>query len=64
MNVDMNYFLLLKNELSLNFLRDHENVLQGLRTAMHLEAVDKNRKDASAAEKFKQFCDYLDSKEV
>ena len=53
MNVDMNYFLLLKNELSLNFLRNHENMLQAVRAAMHLDALQNQKTDAAAAEKFK-----------
>ena len=31
LNIDMNYFMLLKNELSLAFLRKEENAMQLLR---------------------------------
>lgn len=64
MNVDMNFFLLLKNELSLTFLRSHQNMLQAVRTAMHLDALQNEKTDAAAAEKFKQFEEYLKSEEV
>ena len=35
---DINFFLLLKNELSLAFLRKEENILQTLRLGMHIDA--------------------------
>lgn len=42
LNVDLNIFLLLKNELSLCFLRKEENMLQLLKTMIHLLAKQKH----------------------
>jgi hypothetical protein len=38
LNIDMNYFLLLKNELSLAFLRKFDNVIATVRSAIKLYA--------------------------
>jgi hypothetical protein len=38
LNIDMNYFLLLKNELSLAFLRKFDNVVATVKTAIKLYA--------------------------
>jgi len=40
----MNFFLLLKNELSMYFLRKEENVMQTLKSAIHIEAHERNPK--------------------
>lgn len=48
----MNYFLLLKNEVSLSFLRKFDNVLQTVRSAIKLYASKEElgRKDTEAVE--------------
>ena len=38
LNVDMNFFLLLKNELSLSFLRKFDNITQAVRAAIRVYA--------------------------
>jgi len=38
----MNFFLLLKNELSMYFLRKEDNVMQTLKSAIHIEAHERN----------------------
>jgi len=38
LNIDMNYFLLLKNELSLAFLRKNENIIQTIKSAIKIFA--------------------------
>ncbi len=38
LNIDMNYFLLLKNELSLAFLRKFDNVVATVKSAIKLYA--------------------------
>jgi len=40
----MNFFLLLKNELSMYFLRKEDNVMQTLKSAIHIEAHERNAK--------------------
>ena len=52
LNVDMNYFLLLKNELSLAFLRKFDNVVTTVRSAIKLYASknEANRKEIESAE--------------
>lgn len=42
LNVDLNFFLLLKNELSLHFLRKEENALGTLKAAIHIFAKENN----------------------
>lgn len=44
LNVDLNYFLLLKNELSLHFLRREENIMATLKSAIHIFANEQNPK--------------------
>jgi hypothetical protein len=48
----MNYFLLLKNEVSLSFLRKFDNVVQTVRSAIKLYASkeEAGRKETEAAE--------------
>ena len=36
LNIDMNFFLLLKNELSLHFLRQTENMVQTVKLAIRI----------------------------
>jgi predicted metal-binding transcription factor (methanogenesis marker protein 9) len=52
LNIDMNYFLLLKNELSLAFLRKFDNVVATVRSAIKLYACkdEANRKEIEAGE--------------
>ena len=52
LNVDMNYFLLLKNELSLSFLRKFDNVVATVRSAIKLYASkdESNRREIENAE--------------
>ena len=38
LNVDMNYFLLLKNEISLGFLRKFENAISTVKSAIKIYA--------------------------
>ena len=38
MNIDMNYFLLLKNELSLAFLRKFDNIVSTVKAAIRIYA--------------------------
>jgi hypothetical protein len=42
----MNYFLLLKNELSLNFLRQTDNIVQTVRLAAKLQAMQTSQPDS------------------
>lgn len=44
LNVDLNYFLLLKNELSLHFLRKEDNIMATLKSAIHIQATETNPK--------------------
>ena len=48
----MNFFLLLKNELSLNFLRQTENIVQTVKLALRVYASEdeKNRVHEESAE--------------
>lgn len=41
LNVELNFFLLLKNELSLSFLRKEENTMCAVKTAIHLYAREQ-----------------------
>lgn len=52
LNIDMNFFLLLKNELSLNFLRQTENIVQTVKLALRVYASEdeKNRLNEENAE--------------
>ncbi len=52
LNIDMNYFLLLKNELSLAFLRNFDNVVATVRAAIKLYASkdELNRREIEASE--------------
>ena len=52
LNIDMNYFLLLKNELSLAFLRKFDNIVQAVRAAIKLYASkdEQSRKEVEAQE--------------
>jgi predicted metal-binding transcription factor (methanogenesis marker protein 9) len=52
LNVDMNNFLLLKNELSLGFLRNYENIVQTVKAAIKIYASQEEleRKDTEAQE--------------
>lgn len=43
LNIDMNFFLLLKNELSLHFLRQTENVLATVKSAIRIYASEDER---------------------
>lgn len=45
LNIDLNFFLLLKNELSLFFLRNEENTLATLKSAIHIYSKDVNNKE-------------------
>lgn len=47
LNLDMNSFLLLKNELSLAFLRNQNNIVATVKSAIKLYATQEehNRKD-------------------
>lgn len=52
LNIDMNFFLLLKNELSLHFLRDTENIVATLKSAIRIYAseAERERGDEEKAE--------------
>lgn len=52
LNLDMNNFLLLKNELSLAFLRNQDNIVATVKSAIKLYATqeENNRKDLEAQE--------------
>jgi hypothetical protein len=52
LNIDMNFFLLLKNELSLHFLRQTENIVSTVKLALKIYANEdeKNRVSEEAAE--------------
>lgn len=50
LNVDLNFFLLLKNELSLHFLRKDENALATLKTAIHIFAKENHPKETQKVE--------------
>lgn len=41
LNVELNFFLLLKNELSLSFLRTEENTMCALKIAIHIFAREQ-----------------------
>jgi hypothetical protein len=41
LNIDMNYFLLLKNELSLGFLRNTQNLTNVLRSAIKIYSEER-----------------------
>ena len=43
LNIDMNFFLLLKNELSLHFLRQTENIVMTLKTAIRIYGSENER---------------------
>ena len=43
LNIDMNFFLLLKNELSLHFLRQTENMVATLKSAIRIYAKEGER---------------------
>ena len=43
LNIDMNFFLLLKNELSLHFLRQTENVVSTLKSSIRIYASENER---------------------
>ena len=47
LNIDMNYFLLLKNELSLSFLRNLENIVQTLKCAIRIWASEDEQNRTS-----------------
>ena len=49
-NLDMNQFLLLKNELSLAFLRKQDNIVATLKSAIKIYATqeEQNKKDLEA----------------
>jgi hypothetical protein len=44
LNIDMNMFLLLKNELSLHFLRQTENIVQTVKLALRIYASEDEQK--------------------
>ncbi len=44
LNINMNYFLLLKNELSLHFLRNTHNLCSTVKSALRIYAMDDPRK--------------------
>ena len=50
LNIDMNFFLLLKNELSLDYLRNHENILSTVKAAIriHAQEDEEGRKEEEA----------------
>jgi len=52
LNLDMNSFLLLKNELSLAFLRNQNNIVATVKSAIKLYATQEehNRKDLEQQE--------------
>lgn len=52
LNIDLNQFLLLKNELSLSYLRNYETVLVATRAAINIFASqdDANRKEIEERE--------------
>jgi len=43
LNIDMNFFLLLKNELSLDFLRNYENVIATVKSAIKIYASEEEQ---------------------
>ena len=43
LNIDMNFFLLLKNELSLHYLRQTENIVMTLKTAIRIYGSENER---------------------
>lgn len=43
LNIDMNFFLLLKNELSLHFLRQTENIVNTCKAAIRIHSSDTER---------------------
>ena len=49
LNIDMNFFLLLKNEVSVNFLRQTENIYATCKTAIRIYASE-NERDRAAIE--------------
>lgn len=52
LNIDMNYFLLLKNEISLAFLRKFENIVSTVKAAIKIYASkeEMQRKDVEVQE--------------
>ena len=52
LNIDMNYYLLLKNELSLSFLRKYENIISTVKSAIKVFASQEEltRKDLESQE--------------
>jgi len=52
LNIDMNFFLLLKNELSLAFLRNFENAIVTTKSAIHLYATkeEQNKQEIEKVE--------------
>lgn len=44
LNIDMNFFLLLKNELSLNFLRQTDNIMGTVKAALRIHGGDEREK--------------------
>ncbi len=49
LNIDMNFFLLLKNELSVHFLRQTENITATVKTSLRVYASE-NERDRAAEE--------------
>ena len=49
LNIDMNFFLLLKNELSLHFLRQTDNILATVKASIRVYAAE-NERDRAADE--------------
>ena len=49
LNIDMNFFLLLKNELSLHFLRQTENIVATVKLALKIY-VNESEKTRAAEE--------------
>ncbi len=50
LNIDLNFFLLHKNELSLYFLRKEENILAALKAAVNIFAREKDFKNWESVE--------------
>ena len=52
LNIDMNFFLLLKNELSLHFLRQTENIVATVKSSIRIYAseAERERSDEEKAE--------------
>ena len=47
LNIDMNFFLLLKNELSLHFLRQTENIVSTVKASIRIYASENERDRAT-----------------